>query len=606
MKMRTNSMSSGDPFWPRSGGSNRAETRQARLTVKHETAMQLPWRLNTAVTVAVLSVVFLISSQKARAQSETVLYSFCSVGGCFDGEAPGGLTVSGAGNIYGTTVFGGASEENPNCIFGLGCGTIFLLSPEPAGGCDSGSSPGAGWCENVLYNFCEVNSGANPCLDGSFPSSNLTLVSAGTFSHQTLNLYGTTVYGGNNCGSVLGCGIVFELSPEPLFTGCPSGTNPALGWCETVIYNFGAQANGADGLWPTGGLVRDSAGNFYGAVYNGVFELSPNGSGGWNETLIYADTDNEVVGGLAMDTSGNLYGVDRNQTTGGGWGNVFKLTNSSGSWEASVIHVFDGSLVGTIPDGLIPNGPPAVDSAGNVYGTTTIGGSKNLGIVWKLSLVTTGPGAGLYKEKILHSFTSAATGDNPGAGVTLDASGNIYGAASSGGKYLTPCTSSNGTAIGCGTVFELAVSGATYKYKLLWNFDSTDGAGPGNLVLDNSGHLYGGAAGGANGQGAVFEINPSGAATTTTLTSSPNPSISGEAVTFTATVSSSTGAPPDGESVNFMKGTTVLGTGTLSGGEASFTTSSLPLGTSVVDAVYSGDLNFVLSTSNKVKEVVEK
>jgi hypothetical protein len=87
---------------------------------------------------------------------------------------------------------------------------------------------------------------------------------------------------------------------------------------------------------------------------------------------------------------------------------------------------------------------------------------------------------------------------------------------------------------------------------------------------------------------------------------SPNPSISGEAVTFTATVSSSAGAPPDGETVNFMEGRTVLGTGTLSSGSASFTTSSLPLGTSVVDAVYSGDLNFAPGTSNTVKEVVER
>ena len=340
-----------------------------------------------------------------------------------------------------------------------------------------------------------------------------------------------------------------------------------------------------------------------------MFELSPSG-GGWTEALIYPDTNNEPVGGLAMDTSGDLYGVDWNQVTGGGLGNVFKLTNSSGSWTATVIHAFDGSLVGAIPDGLQPNGPPAVDSAGNVYGTTGTGGSKNLGTVWKLTPVTTGTEAGTYKEKILHSFTSTTTGDDPAAGVTLDSSGNIYGTTASGGKYLTQCQNSKGTAVGCGTVFELPVdqttTGDTYKYKVLWNFDNTDGAVPGYLVLDSSGHLYGGAGGGADGQGVVFEVNPSGAGTTTTLTASPNPSIFGEAVTFTATVSSSAGAPPDGETVNFMKGTTVLGTGTLSAGSATFATSSLPLGTSVVDAVYSGDLNFAPGTSNKVKEVVKK
>src|SRR5208282_3566942 len=155
------------------------------------------------------------------------------------------------------------------------------------------------------------------------------------------------------------------------------------------------------------------------------------------------------------------------------------------------------------------------------YGTTGLGGSKNLGTVWKLTPVTTGTAAGTYKEKILHSFTSATTGDSPAGGVTLDASGNIYGTAAQGGKYLTQCQNSNGVAVGCGTVFELAVNDATYKYKLLWNFDNTDGSIPSNLVLDSSGHLYGGAGGGAGGQGMVFEINPLGVGSTTTLTASP-------------------------------------------------------------------------------------
>jgi hypothetical protein len=94
------------------------------------------------------------------------------------------------------------------------------------------------------------------------------------------------------------------------------------------------------------------------------------------------------------------------------------------------------------------------------------------------------------------------------------------------------------------------------------------------------------------------------AATTTTLTSSPNPSTHGEAVTFTAVVTSSLGAPPNGETVTFKKGTTVLGTGTLSGGAASFTTSALPVGTNYVKAAYGGDSNLGGSTSKVVKQVV--
>jgi hypothetical protein len=97
------------------------------------------------------------------------------------------------------------------------------------------------------------------------------------------------------------------------------------------------------------------------------------------------------------------------------------------------------------------------------------------------------------------------------------------------------------------------------------------------------------------------------AATTTTLSSSLNPSAYGQAVTFTATVTSSIGSPPpDGKTISFMKGTTVLGTGTLSGGSASFMTSTLPVGTNAIKAMYGGDSNFPGSTSKAVSQVVSK
>jgi hypothetical protein len=95
-------------------------------------------------------------------------------------------------------------------------------------------------------------------------------------------------------------------------------------------------------------------------------------------------------------------------------------------------------------------------------------------------------------------------------------------------------------------------------------------------------------------------------ATMTTLSSSPNPSAHGQAVTFTATVTSSVGAPPDGETVKFMKGKTILGTGTLGSGSASFTTSTLPVASNAITAVYAGDSNFAPSTSTVVKQVVNK
>jgi hypothetical protein len=96
------------------------------------------------------------------------------------------------------------------------------------------------------------------------------------------------------------------------------------------------------------------------------------------------------------------------------------------------------------------------------------------------------------------------------------------------------------------------------------------------------------------------------ASTTTTLTSAPNPSTYGEAVTFTAVVTSSIGPPPNGETVSFMKGKTVLGTGKVSSGSATFTISTLKVGTTSVTAVYDGDSNFEGSKSNTVKQVVKK
>jgi uncharacterized repeat protein (TIGR03803 family) len=179
----------------------------------------------------------------------------------------------------------------------------------------------------------------------------------------------------------------------------------------------------------------------------------------------------------------------------------------------------------------------------------------------------------------------------------FDGEGNIYGTTYSGGSA------------GDGTVYELSapVGTGSYKEKVLWNFSGTDGESPylGSLIMDNAGNLYGTTyVGGSSNAGVVFEVNLS--PVVTTLTSIPNPSIYGEAVTFTAVVNSVIGAPPNGETVSFMKGTMVLGTGTLSGGSASFTISTLAVGTDSIKAVYGGDSHFGGSTSNTVKQVVKK
>jgi hypothetical protein len=160
--------------------------------------------------------------------------------------------------------------------------------------------------------------------------------------------------------------------------------------------------------------------------------------------------------------------------------------------------------------------------------------------------------------------------------------------------------------VGYGTLFKLGTNG---KLTVLHTFagPASDGAYPEReLLRDSLGNLYGDTEyGGAFNYGALFKLTLL-TTTTNTLTSSPNPSTHGQAVTFTAAVTSSKGAPPDGENVSFKQGTTVLGTGTLSSGSASFTTSTLTVGTHSVVAAYAGDASFAASTSKPVKQVVNK
>ena len=491
-----------------------------------------------ALTLAVISAVLLIAARPAQAQTEKVIYNFCSQPNCSDGGGPSSnLIFDGAGNLYGIAIGGGL----------FFAGTVFELSPNGNGG----------WNETVLYTF---TGGA----DGATPNAPLVFDSEG-------NLYGTTYAGGAN-----GYGVVFELSLV------------GASWNETVLYSF---TGGVDG--PTAGapLIFDSEGNLYGTTwansgptgYETVFELSPSG-GNWTQQMIYGVDTASSSSGVTVDTAGNLYCATR--TT------VFELSpNGNGGWTSAVIHTFCAGK-----DACLAQTSPVLDKAGNLYGTTMYGGANDYGTVYELS-----PGTkGKWTERILHSFRSfydfPKDGSIPSARIIFDKAGNIYGTTLLGGQY-------NG-----GTVFELSPNGKGYRNKFLWEFSGGDGDNPfTSLILDSAGHLYGTTyTGGPSRNGVAYEVNPSPAVTTTTLTSSPNPSTYGQAVTFTAVITSSAGAPPDGETVSFEHGLTVLGTALLSGGSASFTTSTLKVGTPAVKAVYGGDFNFRGGKSNTVTQVVTK
>lgn len=235
--------------------------------------------------------VFELSPTAGRAWTETVLYHFCPEKGCSDGELPYGTVVlDSAGNLYGTTEYGGTV----GCGDGQGCGAVYELSPT-----ESGS-----WTESVLHAFC----GKKSCPDGAYPLDTLTLDAAG-------NIYGTAEQGGKYQG-----GVVFQLSP---------GVGGS--WSEEILHDF----NGTDGNAPYAGVIFDRSGNLYGTTFEGggggggvVYALTPNSNGGWNSVVLHNFFDNPgaiVWAGVVMDPAGNLYGTtygDSNST----FGSVYEIT----------------------------------------------------------------------------------------------------------------------------------------------------------------------------------------------------------------------------------------------------------------------------------------
>jgi len=522
-----------------------------------------------AFVIMLVPAILATGSAQAQTYTESVLHTFT---GPPDGANPtAGVVQDAQGNLYGTTAYGGDSA----CNAPYGCGTVFKLDTTNK--------------ETVLYTFTGS--------DGALPFSDLLRDTKG-------NLYGVTEFGGDlTCNPPDGCGTVFKLDT----------TNK-----ETVLHAFTGSPDASE---PESDLTLDAKGNLYGTTPDGgtyghgaVFKVDTAGE----ETVLYSFTGgvdgSNPTAELALDAQGNLYGSTRNGGADDN-GTVFMLDTSN---TESVLYSFTSGT-----DGSSPRGSLLRDAQGNLYGHTKEGGDlacnapDGCGTLFKLSPEPSGgcpsgsnTGTG-WCETVLHSFTGGADGSDPGISLR-DAQGNLYGDTSLGGDLA--CDAPNG----CGTLFKLGTTGTK---TVLYSFTGgADGTGAGVSVRDAQGNWYGVAgaggdlacAGGPGGQGqllvgcgTVFKLTPA-AATTTTLTSSPNPSTYGQAVSFTAAVTSKLGALPDGETVTFKEGTTVLGTGTLSGGSASLTTSTLKVGTNSITAVYAGGSNFASSKSNAVKQVVEK
>jgi len=397
----------------------------------------------------ILSAAILLFICQAFASTEKVLYNFTGVP---DGDDPyAGLIFDSAGNLYGTTHFGGLNKD----------GSVFKLAP----------AAGGKWTETVIFSFNLTN--------GSEPYGELIMDAAG-------NLYGTAQFGGTN-----GHGVAFKLTP---------GTGGK--WTQSVIHNFGS---GSDGSSPLGALVFDTAGNLYGTTNSGstnslgaVYELIPGSGGKWTEKTIHVFSNNGLDGtnpaaGLVFDSAGNLYGT----TKLGGANNagvVFKLTKgSNGQWSESLLHVFNP---GNGKDGAAPIGKLLVDSAGNIYGTTSSGGAGVFyGTVFELTPGTNGK----YSETIIHGFGDAADGGQPQSSLAIDTAGSLYGTAYTGG-----------TAGGVLFKFTLQTTGK-WKETVLHNFGlQGDGKNPiTSLIWDAAGNLYGTTQNGGTGTfGTVFEVTP--------------------------------------------------------------------------------------------------
>jgi uncharacterized repeat protein (TIGR03803 family) len=212
-----------------------------------------------------------------------------------------------------------------------------------------------------------------------------------------------------------------------------------------VLHEFG---NGSDGTDPNGGLVIDAVGNVYGTTEGGgiytcngfvnscgaVFELSPSGSG-WTETVLYSfnGTDGyQPRAGLVMDAAGNLYGIafQGGNVTGQncapfGCGSMFEMSpNAGGGWTESALYNFNNQ-----PDGALPAATLILDPVGNLYGTTSLGGSGGEGTVFEVS-----PRGGEWNETVLLSF-DGVNGGLPATGVIRDRLGNLYGTTGLGGLY---------------------------------------------------------------------------------------------------------------------------------------------------------------------------
>jgi uncharacterized repeat protein (TIGR03803 family) len=321
--------------------------------------------------------VYELSPTDGGGWTQAVIYAFTGAADGYQPEAP--LIMDANGNLFGTTLYGGANSG----------GVLFELSPVSGGG----------WAESVLYNF-----------HGSFDfhSPRLTFDSVGD------------LYGAATAAGLYSFGEVFELTPV-------NGM-----WIYSALYSFGGTPN--DGQYPEGTVTFDSAGNLFGTTVEGgttglgtLFELTPGIDGTWNYSLLHSfvGSDGTLPGtGVSFNSAGKLFGTTGSSyICGADESTIFEGRFVRGVWTNTVLHTFTGGQ-----DGCRPLSTLAFDSLGNFYGTTNLGG-RGTGVVFK---ATSKPGGG-WTGRVLYEFKLHMDGGYPTGKLFLDSKGNIYGVAGGGG-----------------------------------------------------------------------------------------------------------------------------------------------------------------------------
>ena len=427
--------------------------------------------LRGALAVAALLVVA-AAPQGAQARTYKVIHDFCpDKMTCADGAYPNDVVLDGKGRLFGTTYEGGAHDA----------GVVFVLKPDKAGG----------YSYKALYDFCP----APGCADGRHPYSGLIVDGEG-------NLFGTASEGGANTK-----GVVFAL----LYDGA------AKAYTYKVLYSFCAQANCADGAYPSTTLTIDEAGNLFGVTYYGaldgagvIFKLAPNRKKTrWTFTALHSFAEHTYpYFTLLLDKNGNLFGSS-NQDGSKGTGTIFKLTfnKSKGTYAFRTLHNFctEG---GDCTGGAYPyngNLPMVMLEDGSLIGTAHTGGAQDGGVVFKL----TPPAAGAkakWSYSVLHDFCSkggddCTDGASPYTNPIMDAKGNLYATTNEGGIDDN------------GVLYKLVFnkSKGTYTQRTLHKFCSEPDCADGyslyaGVVMDGAGNLFGAASSGGSYAGVIFEL----------------------------------------------------------------------------------------------------